>query len=425
MGTTGVIMNNPPRRVVVTGMGVVTPIGIGLEEFWRNSLAGKSGAGKITQFDASQYDTQIACEVKNFNPLNFMDKKTTQRMDLFTQYAMAVAEMAVKDSCLNLEKEDRDRIGVIFGSGIGGMWTWHKQMQTVHDTGGPHRISPFFVPMMIADIAAGYISMRFQAKGPNYATTSACATSSHAIADAFMLIQRGNADIVFTGGSEAAVTPMGVGGFNAMKALSTRNDEPEKASRPFDAQRDGFVMGEGGGMLILEELEHARKRGARIYGEIGGMGLTADAYHITAPAPGGEGAIRSMKLCIQDAGLKPEEIDYINAHGTSTPYNDKSETQAIKAVFGDHAYKLHVSSTKSMTGHLLGAAGAVEAIVSVLTTYYDLIPPTINYEFPDPECDLQYVPNKHLQKTVNIAVSNTFGFGGHNASLLFKKYREN
>ena len=415
-------MNTYGRRVVVTGMGAVTPIGLGIKEFWENSLAGKSGAQKIASFDASQYDTKIACEVKGFNPLDFLDKKTVNRMDLFTQYAIACAEMAVKDSGLNLEKENRDKIGVVFGSGIGGMWTWHRQMQSVYETGGPHRISPFFVPMMIADIAAGYISMRFQVKGPNYATTSACATSSHAVADAFMLIQRGNADVIFTGGSEAAVCPMGVGGFNAMKALSTRNDEPEKASRPFDAERDGFVMGEGGGMLVLEELHHALNRSARIYGEVAGVGLTADAYHITQPAPGGEGAIRSMRLCLEDAKVKPEEVDYINAHGTSTQFNDKSETQAIKAVFGEQAYKLHVSSTKSMTGHLLGAAGAVEAIAAVLTTYHDIIPPTINYEHADPECDLNYVPNKPLKKTVNMAISNTFGFGGHNASLLFKKY---
>src|SRR5713101_3197561 len=318
------------RRVVVTGIGAVTPIGLNAAAFWENSVAGKSGAGTITSFDVSQYDTKIACEVKGFNPLDFMDRKTSNRMDLFTQYAMACAEMAVKDSCLNLEKEDRERIGVIFGSGIGGMWTWHKQVFTLFETGGPHRISPFFVPMMIADIAAGYISMRFQVKGPNYATTSACATSSHAIADAVMLIQRGDADIIFAGGSEAAICPMGIGGFNAMKAMSTHNDEPEKASRPFDAKRDGFVMGEGGGILILEELEHAKKRGARMYAEISGLGLTADAYHITAPAPGGEGAVRSMRLCIQDAELKPQDIDYINAHGTSTPFNDKSETEAIK-----------------------------------------------------------------------------------------------
>ncbi|MBI1804209.1 MAG: beta-ketoacyl-ACP synthase II [Ignavibacteriae bacterium] len=417
--------NHKPRRAVVTGLGAVTPIGQTAEEFWKNALAGKSGAGPITQFNATQYDTKIACEVKRFDPLNFMDKKSVNRMDLFTQYAMAVAEMAVKDSRMNLEKEDRERIGVIFGSGIGGMWTWHKQMQTIHETGGPHRISPFFVPMMIADIAAGHISMRYGAKGPNYATTSACATSGHAIADAFMLIQRGNADVMFTGGSEAAITPMGIGGFNAMKALSTRNDEPEKASRPFDAQRDGFVMGEGAGMIILEEIEHARKRGARMYGEVIGIGMTADAYHITQPAPGGEGAIRSMRLALKDAGVQPEEVDYINAHGTSTLFNDRSETQAIKAVFGKHAYKLHVSSTKSMTGHMLGAAGAVEAIICILSMYHDQVPPTINYDFPDPECDLNYVPNQLISKTVNIALSNTFGFGGHNASLLFKKLREN
>jgi len=416
---------NHQRRAVVTGLGAVTPIGLTVKEFWENTVAGKSGGGLITSFDAAQYDTKIACELKGFDPLNYMDRKAVQRMDLFTQYAIAVAEMAVKDSGLNLEQENRERIGVIFGSGIGGMWTWHRQMQTMHETGGPHRISPFFVPMMIADIAAGQISMRFQAKGPNYATTSACATSSHAIGDALMLIQRGDADVIFTGGSEAAITPMGVGGFNAMKALSTRNDAPAKASRPFDARRDGFVMGEGGGMIILEELEHAKNRGARIYGELAGIGMTADAYHITAPAPGGEGAIRSMKLCMKDAGVSPIDVDYINAHGTSTPFNDKSESQAIKAVFGDHAYKLRISSTKSMTGHLLGAAGAVEAIAAVLATYHDIVPPTINYEFPDPDCDLNYVPNTAVKATVNIAVSNTFGFGGHNASLLFKKFREN
>ncbi len=416
--------NNGRRRVVVTGLGAVTPIGMGKKEFWENSLAGKSGAGRIKGFDAEQYDTKIACEVKNFNPLDFIDKKLMNRMDPFTQFAVACAEMAVKDSGLDLEKEDREQIGVIFGSGIGGMWTWHKQMHTIYETGGPHRISPFFVPMMIADIAAGYISMRFQVKGPNYATTSACATSSHAVADAFMIIQRGDADIMLTGGSEAAICPMGVGGFNAMKALSTRNDEPEKASRPFELNRDGFVMGEGGGMLILEELTHAMNRGAHIYGEMGGIGLTGDAYHITQPAPGGEGAIRSMRRCLKDAGVAPERVDYINAHGTSTLFNDKSETQAIKTVFGDHARKLVVSSTKSMTGHLLGAAGAVEAIIAVLATQENCVPPTINYDVPDPECDLNYVPNKAIAKTVDVAISNTFGFGGHNASLLFKKFKE-
>jgi len=417
--------NNGRRRVVVTGMGVITPIGLNVEDFWTNALAGTSGAGPITSFDVSQYDTKIAHEVKGFNPLNFIDRKMLNRMDLFTQYAMACAEMAVKDSGLNLDQTDRERIGVVFGSGIGGMWTWHNQMQSVYETGGPHRISPFFVPMMIADIAAGYISMRYQAKGPNYATTSACATSSHAIADAFMLIQRGNADLMFTGGSEAAITPMGVGGFNAMKALSTRNDAPQKASRPFDAQRDGFVMGEGAGMLVLEELSHAMKRNARIYAEVIGIGLTGDAYHITQPAPGGEGAIRSMRVALQDAAIRPDEVDYINAHGTSTPFNDKSETQAIKSVFGEHAGKLLISSTKSMTGHLLGAAGAVEAIVAILAVQHNIVPPTINYEFPDPECDLNYVPNTAVKKTVRVALSNTFGFGGHNATLIVKKYPDN
>ncbi len=414
-------MNNHRRRVVVTGMGAVTPIGIGIEEYWKNAVAGVSGGGPITSFDATQYDTKIACEVKNFNPLNFMDRKATNRMDLFTQYAMAAAEMAFKHSGLSKEKENGERIGVIFGSGIGGMWTWHKQMQE-YMTGGPGRISPFFVPMMIADIAAGQISMRFGFKGPNYATTSACATSTHAIADAFMLIQRGDAEVMFCGGSEAAITPMGVGGFNAMKAMSTRNDTPQSASRPFDAQRDGFVMGEGGGVLVLEELTHALDRGATIYAEVGGIGLTADAHHITAPAPGGEGAVRSMRICIQDAGLKPEDVDYINAHGTSTPFNDKSESEAIRTLFGEHAYKLHVTSTKSMIGHLLGAAGAVEAIITSLTIQNDLITPTINYQNPDPECNLNYVPNQAKKATVNVAISNTFGFGGHNASVLLKKY---
>jgi 3-oxoacyl-[acyl-carrier-protein] synthase II len=413
--------NHQRRRVVITGVGAVTPIGLNVAEFWKNALAGMSGAGPITAFDATGYDTRIACEVKKFDPLQFIDRKSVNRMDLFTQYAMACAEMAVKDAEIDFEKVDRDRVGVVFGSGIGGMRTWERQMQTVFESGGPHRISPFFVPMMIADIAAGYISMRFGARGPNYATTSACATSSHAIADAFILIQRGNADIIFSGGSEAAVAPMGVGGFNAMKALSTRNDEPERASRPFDAGRDGFVMGEGAGMMVLEEYEHALRRGARVYAEVVGIGMTADAYHITAPAPGGEGAIRSMKLALSDAGVRPDEVDYINAHGTSTPFNDKSETQAIKSVFGEYAYKLLVSSTKSMTGHLLGAAGAVEAIVCALTIRDGIVPPTINYEVPDPDCDLNYVPNTPVKKDVKIALSNTFGFGGHNASLLFRK----
>lgn len=412
------------RRVVITGMGAITPIGLTVPEYWQNAVAGKNGVGLITYFDSAQYDTKIAAELKGFDPLNYLEKKESNRMDPFARYAMACAAMAVKDSGLDLEKIDKDRAGVVFGSGIGGMLTWHQQMEVYYHGGGPQRISPFFVPMMIADIAAGHISMKYKFRGPNYATTSACATASHAIADAFMLIQRGNADIMLTGGSEAAITPMGVGGFNAMRALSKRNDAPEKASRPFDAQRDGFVMGEGSGVLILEELEHAIRRDARIYAELGGIGLTADAHHITAPAPGGEGAVRSMRLALEDAGVRPEEIDYINAHGTSTEYNDKSESEAIKTVFGEHAYKLHVSSTKSMTGHLLGAAGAIEAIITSLAIMNNVMPPTINYEFPDPDCDLNYVPNKSVKKEINTAISNTFGFGGHNATLLLKKFRQ-
>ncbi len=410
------------RRVVVTGIGVLTPIGLNVNDFWNALIAGKSGVGRITYFDATQYDTKIAAELKGFDPLNFLDRKAAQRLDLFAQYALATAEMAVKDANIDFGKLDCDRIGVIYGSGIGGMWTYHRQQETVYQTGGPHRISPFFIPMMIADIAAGHISMRYKLKGPNYATTSACATSSHAIADATMLIQRGNADMMVSGGSEAVICPMGVGGFNAMKALSTRNDEPEKASRPFDAKRDGFVMGEGSGTLVLEELGHAVRRGAKMYAEVAGIGLTADAHHITAPAPGGEGAVRSMRLAIRDAGLNPEDVDYINAHGTSTLPNDKSETEAIKALFGEHAYRLAVNSTKSMIGHLLGATGAVEAVAAVLTICSGEIHPTINYEFPDPDCDLNYVPNKSIKRKVDVAISNTFGFGGHNASLLFKKY---
>lgn len=412
------------RRIVVTGMGAVTPIGLTIEEYWNNSIAGKSGVGLITRFDAEKYDTKIAAELKGFNPLNYLERKEANRMDPFAQFALASAEMAIKDSGIDLEKTDRERAGVIFGSGIGGMLTWHQQMQVYYETGGPHRISPFFVPMMIADIAAGHISMRYKFKGPNYATTSACATSSHAIGTAYMHIQRGDAVIMIAGGSEAAITPMGVGGFNAMKALSTRNDEPEKASRPFDAKRDGFIMGEGGGILILEELDHALRRNARIYAELAGIGFTADAHHITAPAPGGEGAVRSMRLALRDARMEPGEIDYLNAHGTSTEYNDKTETAAIKTVFGDYVRQMKISSTKSMTGHLLGAAGAIEAIITILAMINGTIPPTINYEFPDPECDLDYVPNTAIKKQVRAAMSNTFGFGGHNASLLFRSYPE-
>ncbi len=411
------------KRVVVTGIGAVSPIGLNINEFWDSLIKGKSGANFITRFDASNFDTKFACEVKNFDPLKYFDRKSVQRLDLFTQFALVSTDEAIQNSQLKLDAIDKNRVGIVFGSGIGGMWTWHHQSEIVFRGGGPQRISPFFVPMMISDIAAGQISIKYGFKGLNYATTSACATSAHAIALGAIHIQRGDADVVIVGGSEASICPMGIGGFNAMKALSTRNDAPEKASRPFDKNRDGFVMGEGSATLILEDYDFAVKRGAPILAELVGIGLTADAYHITAPAPGGEGAVRSMKLCIEDAGIKPEDVDYINAHGTSTPYNDKNETEAIKTLFGDHAYKLVVSSTKSMTGHLLGAAGAIEAVVTVLTLMNNIIPPTINYEEPDPECDLNYAPNKAVEREVNYAISNAFGFGGHNVSLLFKKYQ--
>jgi len=410
------------KRIAVTGIGVVTPIGLNINEFWKNLIEGKSGSAYITRFDASNFETKFACEVKNFNPLNYFDRKSAQRLDIFTQFALVSTEEAIQNSQLKIEQIDKNKVGIVFGSGIGGMWTWENIFNTIN-TGGYQRISPFFVPMMISDIAAGQIAIKYGFKGLNYATTSACATSAHAIAVAAMHIERGDADIVIAGGSEASISPIGIGGFNAMKALSTRNDEPEKASRPFDKNRDGFVMGEGSATLILEDFEFAVKRGAPILAELVGIGMTADAYHVTAPAPGGEGAVRSMRLCIEDANISPEEVDYINAHGTSTPYNDKNETEAIKTLFGEHAYKLIVSSTKSMTGHLLGAAGALEAVATILTVMNDIIPPTINLEEPDPECDLNYAPNKAVERKVNYAISNAFGFGGHNVSLLFKKYQ--
>jgi 3-oxoacyl-[acyl-carrier-protein] synthase II len=405
-------------------MGAVTPLGNDLASYWNGLKAGRSGAAPITHFDASDYDTKFACEVKNFNPLDFIDRKTVNRMDLFTQFGVSASDMAIKDAGWNLDAMDRTRIGVVFGSGIGGMWTYQKQQQTLFETGGPHRISPFFVPMLISDICAGHVSMRHGLKGPNYATTSACATSNNAIIDAAMLIERGLADAIVSGGAEAVICEMGIGGFNASKALSTRNDAPEKASRPFDLKRDGFVMGEGGASVILEELEYAKARGARIYGELVGFGLSADAYHITQPAPGGEGAVRSMKMAISMAGLNPEDIAYINVHGTSTPLGDISESEAIKVAFGDHSRKVAISSTKSMTGHLLGAAGAVEAIATVMAIHDQLAPPTINYEVPDPACDLDYVPNKARPMRIDAAMSNGFGFGGHNATLLFQRYAE-
>ena len=409
------------RRVVITGIGALTPIGNNIEEFWNALLAGKSGAAPITKFDASGFSTQFACEVKNFDPLEYIDAKALKRMDPFTHYALATAQMAIEDSNLNLEELDLERFGVIYGSGIGGMDTWETQHSN-YINGGPRKISPFFIPMMISDIAAGHISIKYGLKGPNYATTSACATSSHAIADAFILVQRGSADLMVSGGSEAAITPMSIGGFNSARAISTWNDKYEIASRPFDKDRNGFVMGEGSGTMILEEYEHAVKRGANIYAEIVGVGLTGDAFHITAPAPEGEGAFRSMRDGIRDAGKEVTDIDYINAHGTSTELNDKNESLAIKNLFGEHAYKLSVSSTKSMTGHLLGAAGAIESIASILALKNGKIPPTINLDEPSPECDLDYTPKIAKDRDIRYALSNTFGFGGHNASLLFKKY---
>ncbi len=409
------------RRVVITGIGALTPIGNNIAEFWNALLSGKSGAAPITKFDTSGFNTQFACEIKDFDPLEYIDVKALKRMDPFTHYALATAQMAIEDSKINLEDVDLERFGVIYGSGIGGMNTWETQHSN-YINGGPRKISPFFIPMMISDIAAGHISIKYGLKGPNYATTSACATSSHAIADAFILVQRGTADLMVSGGSEASITPMAIGGFNSARAISTWNDKYEIASRPFDKDRNGFVMGEGSGTIVLEEYEHAKKRGADIYAEIIGVGLTGDAFHITAPAPEGEGAFRSMRDAVRDAGINLTDVDYINAHGTSTELNDKNESIAIKNLFGEHAYKLSVSSTKSMTGHLLGAAGAIESIASILALKNSKIPPTINLDEPSPECDLDYTPKVAKERDIKYALSNTFGFGGHNASLLFKKY---
>ena len=412
------------RRVVVTGMGAITPVGNDVATTWRALLDRKSGAGPITHFDATSFPVKFACEVKDFDPLTYMDRKEAKRADQFTQYAVGAASQAMKDAGLSEPNGlDPDRIGVIVGSGIGGLRSFEEQ-HDVYRQRGPGKISPFFIPMFISDIAAGIVSMQFNAKGPNYATVSACATSAHAIGDAYRTIQYGDADIMITGGAEATVTPMAIGGFANMKALSERNDSPETASRPFDATRDGFVMGEGSGMVILEELEHARARGARIYAEIVGYGATGDAYHLTAPAPNGEGAQRAMKRALKDASLGPEEIQYINAHGTSTPANDLNETLAIKAVFGDSAKAINVSSTKSATGHMLGAAGAVEFLVCALVVGEGIIPPTINYETSDPECDLNYTPNEPVRREVTSAISNSFGFGGHNTTLAVRRFAD-
>ncbi len=417
------------KRVVVTGLGALTPIGNTVPEFWDNLINGVSGAGPITHFDATQFKTQFACEVKGFEVTQFIDRKEARKMDLYTQYAIAVAKEAVTDSGLDIENENLDKIGVIFGAGIGGIHTFEEEVgnYAVNKDKGP-RFNPFFIPKMISDIAAGQISIMYGFRGPNFATCSACATSTNAISDAFNYIRLGKANAIVTGGSEAAVGVAGIGGFNAMHALSTRNDEPKTASRPFSASRDGFVMGEGGGCIILEELEHAKARGAKIYAEIVGTGLSADAYHLTASHPEGLGAKLVMRNALEDAELNPEDIDYINVHGTSTPVGDISEVKAIQEVFGEHAYKLNISSTKSMTGHLLGAAGAVEAIASILAIKNGIVPPTINHAEGDEDENIDYnlnfTFNKPQKREVNVALSNTFGFGGHNACVIFKKYAE-
>lgn len=411
------------KRVVVTGLGAITPIGIGKDAYWQSLVAGKSGITKITRFDASDYATQIAGEVKDFDATQYIEKKEAKRMDRCTQFALVAAKMAFEDAGLDLEKEDHSRIGTVIGTGIGGIETLHDQYKTLFDK-GPNRISPFFVPMMIANMPSGQVSIHFGLQGPCLCVVTACATGTNSIGDAYRIIERGDADVVIAGGCEAAISPAAMAGFCSMKAMSTRNDEPETSSRPFTLGRDGFVMGEGCGLVVLESLEHAKARNANIYAEMGGYGMNADAYHITAVAPGGVGAAKCMELAISDAGLKPTDVDYINAHGTSTPLNDKNETLAIKALFGDYASKVAVSSTKSMTGHLLGAAGGVEMIACVLAIKEGIIPPTINYTQPDPELDLDYVPNKARKQEVNVAISNSFGFGGHNATVLVKKFKD-
>lgn len=409
------------KRVVITGLGAVTPIGNNVEELWKNAQAGVSGTDRITHFDASQHASQVAAEVKDFDPTTFVDRKEARRMDPFVQFAIASSDMAVENSGLSLDHIDKTRAGILVGSGIGGLQTLEAQ-HTILMKKGPSRVSPFFIPMEIINLASGQISIRYGFKGVNSAVATACATGSHAIGDAFRWIQRGDMDIMLAGGTEASITPLAVAGFGNMKALSTRNDDPKHASRPFEKNRDGFVIGEGSGILILESLEHALARKAKIYAEVIGYSATADAYHITSPDPEGKGVTRCMQLAIADAGITPEAIDYINAHGTATPFNDKFETLAVKKVFESHANKLAISSTKSMLGHSLGATGAIELILTALASKHDIIPPTINYETPDPDCDLDYVPNKARNATVNIAMSNSFGFGGTNACIVLKKY---
>ena len=409
------------RRVVVTGLGTLSPVGNTADEFWSSLLQGRSGVGLITRFDTTGYPTRIAGEVRSFDPLNFVDKKEARRLDPYLQYAVASSVLAVQDAALDTSKIDGTRFGVLIGSGIGGISTLLQSHRDLLEK-GPDRVSPFFIPMLIANMASGLVSMRFGAKGPNSAVVTACATGNHAIGDSFRIIQRGDADIMIAGGSEAIIVPLTIAGFCSMKAMSTRNDEPTKAMRPFDATRDGFVAGEGAGILVLESLDHAVQRDARIYAEIIGYGMTGDAHHMTAPDPEGDGAARSMAAAVRDAGLDVSAVGYINAHGTSTQYNDKFETIAIKRVFGDHARRLAVSSTKSMTGHLLGAAGGIEAIATVLALHHGVLPPTINYETPDPDCDLDYIPNQARKQDVEVALSNAFGFGGTNATLAFRAY---
>ena len=414
------------RRVVITGVGALTPIGNNLNDYWENLIKGQSGAAPITRFNAKEFKTQFACEVKNFNPTDFLDRKESRKLDLFSQYALVVADEAVKQSNLTPEVINPDRAGVIWGSGIGGMFTFFNESKNYALGNGTPRFNPFFIPKLISDIPAGHISIKYNFRGPNFTTVSACASSTNALIDAFNYIKWNKADLFIAGGSEACVYEPGIGGFNAMMALSTRNDDPKTASRPFDKNRDGFVMGEGAGALVLEEFEHAKNRGATIFAEIVGGGLTADAHHITAPHPEGLGAKNVMKLAIEDAEIKSSDIDYINVHGTSTPLGDIAETKAIKSLFGDHAYKLNISSTKSMTGHLLGSAGVVEAIACIMAVKNNIVPPTINHTTHDPEIDvkLNLTLNKAQEREINYALSNTFGFGGHNASLLVKKYKD-
>ncbi len=411
------------RRVVVTGVGLVSALGVGTEETWRNLLAGKSGAAPITHFDTTGFPVTFAAEVKGFDPLLFVEKKEVKKMGLFIQFAMAAAQYAMEQAGLKITPECAERTGVYIGSGIGGFDVIERE-HTALMNGGPRRISPFFIPAAIVNLASGFVSIRWGAKGPNSATCTACSSSAHAVGDSYKIIQRCDADVMICGGAEAAITPMGVGGFASMRALSTRNDEPEKASRPFDRDRDGFVIGEGSGILILEELDFAIKRGARILGEVIGYGMSGDAFHITQPSEDADGAIRAMQIALGDAKVLPEQVDYINAHGTSTPYNDRLETKAIKKVFEEHAREMAISSTKSMTGHLLGGAGGLEAGISTLVLRDQIIPPTINYANPDPDCDLDYVPNQARRANINYILSNSFGFGGTNAALLFKRYSE-